>query len=122
MHQNSLSAYQELDRESRQAKVLSVYLESASPLSDKQVRDILHLRERNEVSPRITELRDMFDLIEVGKVYDAESGCKVRICRVTTSEEKARLIAEKHGICVKVDDTGKQFEFSMPVKKHSDPS
>ena len=96
MHTNSLSAYRELnDKHTRQQVVLKVYLESAVPLTDRQVLDILHAKDAehykdmNDVRPRIVELLGLSELTELPyKVKDEETGKSVRVCRISTPREK----------------------------------
>jgi hypothetical protein len=83
--------------------VLKVYLGSTTPLTDRQVLKILkkidpvNWKEMNDVRPRIVELmKEECDLTELfDKVYDEESGRKVRVCRVSTPEEKREAQARK---------------------------
>ena len=80
-------------RKSRQGRVLATYQLAGEPLTDRQVRDRLQLREMNEVRPRITELIKMDPprLREVGKVVDDETGKTVRLVTIANGSRERLL-------------------------------
>jgi hypothetical protein len=82
IHSNSLESWRTLDATSRRQAILEVYRHSPRPLTDRQVRDELHLQDMNQVRPRITELVKGHWLREVGKVRDEYSRKTVRLVTV----------------------------------------
>ncbi len=80
MHENSLSSWSALDRGMRAKSVLSVYQQSADPLTDREVMQWLGFTDCNQVRPRITELLRSGALQECGKMVDNTSRRKVRLC------------------------------------------
>jgi len=85
MHQHSLTAYYSLDTQSKRDFVLTAYRDGEA-LTDRQVKNKLHLSDMNEVRPRITELvtgksgkrQIPVRLKEIGK--RRENGRPVRVC------------------------------------------
>lgn len=75
-----MAAWKTLDRDARKQAVLSVYKESAQPISDREVMVWLGFTDPNQVRPRITELIDAGELFECGRMVDETTGRKVRIC------------------------------------------
>lgn len=84
VHENSIVTYHETNTERtvRKEAVLQAYRDRAGhPLSDRMVASILGFKDMNAVRPRITELVDAGDLIEVGKIRDELTKRPVRMCR-----------------------------------------
>ena len=80
VHQNSIEAFHSIeDKANRRQVVLDVFKRKQAPLTDRQVQHILGIAEKNGVSPRITELKESGDLIEVGNIKDEFTGKKVRL-------------------------------------------
>ena len=80
VHANSLAAYHSLNLGERAAQVLSVYVESLQPLTDREVMERLGFTDPNAVRPRVTDLVDAKLLEECGS---DTTGRKVRVCRPT---------------------------------------
>ena len=79
MHENSLIAFNTLDKHTRRLMVLACYERSGYPLTDRQVCQMLGFSDLNAVRPRITEAVQSGELVEVGKVR--ETGRPVRMCQ-----------------------------------------
>ena len=90
MHANSREAYQSLDVGRRQAFVMQAYAERGA-MTDRGVCSILGFSDMNAVRPRITELVIAGQLIECGKVRDAETNRKVRVCRLAPAQLEMQL-------------------------------
>lgn len=84
MHENSLSAWRDLDTSDRCAAILAVYRNSTQPLTDRMVMEALGFTDGNAVKPRISEMVHNGYLCEVGKVKDHITKKSVRVC-VNTS-------------------------------------
>lgn len=80
MHINSLNANKSVKRLEAYRAILDVYNRGGS-YTDRQVKEILHKDDMNCIRPRVTELIDMGELIEFGKVKDEYSGKTVRECK-----------------------------------------
>ena len=91
MHQNSLDAYGTLKTQKRREFILSAY-QDGEALTDRQVKNKLHLSDMNEVRPRITEMVTgksgkhsiPIRLREIGK--QKENGRPVRVCALIDRE------------------------------------
>jgi hypothetical protein len=81
MHANSLAAYHSLNISERAQAVLKVYVESSTPLTDREVMRRMNFSDPNQVRPRATELVDAGLLEEAGDTIDKETGKRVRLCR-----------------------------------------
>ncbi len=80
IHPNSVEAYRKVqDKLTRKADIVGAYRRAGRPLTDRQVRDDLGLREMNDVRPRITELVKARKLVEVGKYKDEYTRTSVRL-------------------------------------------
>ncbi len=80
MHPNSVASFAALDHHARKALVLSIFVGSNTPLTDRQVLERLGVTDPNFCRPRITELIELKKLIEVGKVWDPKTKRNVRSC------------------------------------------
>lgn len=82
IHENSIAAYHDADRkataERRRDEILAC-LRSCGPLTDREVRDTLHMGDMNDVRPRITELIDDGYAHDVGTKRDPMTKKSVRI-------------------------------------------
>jgi hypothetical protein len=87
IHRNSLSAYAVLKKTDRYEAIMKAYESIKSPLTDRDVKEILGFPDMNNVRPRITELIDQGKLKEVGTELDLVTNTRVRICRPTTPED-----------------------------------
>jgi len=79
IHDNSIEAFHTLDRHTRKLMVLACYERAGRPLTDREVQHMLGFKEKNSVSPRITEAIQSGDLVECDKVL--ENGRHVRACK-----------------------------------------
>ncbi|MBA3777429.1 MAG: hypothetical protein H0X11_13505 [Betaproteobacteria bacterium] len=89
MHANSLSAFGQINLAEREALVLSCFLLSAAPLSDREVMQRLGFTEGNHVRPRISGLVARGLLCEIGNAKDADTGRTVRVCIPTSVARRA---------------------------------
>jgi len=81
MHENSIQAFQELDADTKRAKILQVYVNHKTPLTDRAVMYKLDFGDMNMVRPRITELAQDNRIVEVGKTKDSFTRKTVRMCK-----------------------------------------
>jgi predicted HTH transcriptional regulator len=63
----------------RQAQIIDCIREHG-PMTDRQIQERLGLRDMNQVRPRVTELREMRVLREVGSARCPVTGRRVRVC------------------------------------------
>ena len=86
MHENSIKAFNELDTETRVARILGVYVAAAKPLTDREVANRLGFDHPAEVRPRITDLvkADPPKLTECDGTKCVVTGKTVRTCRIAT--------------------------------------
>ena len=87
IHRNSLSAYASLKRVDRYEAILKAYESIKSPLTDRDVKEILGFPDMNNVRPRISELIDKGKIIEVGSELDLVTNTRVRLCRIATEAD-----------------------------------
>lgn len=82
MHENSLEAYRSSApmRQTR-AQVILSWIAGRGPVTDRQVMLGLGFSDPNKVRPRITELVDIGDLVECGRIR--EDGHQVRQVKIT---------------------------------------
>lgn len=83
MHEHSIEAYRTSDFSARALAVLSVYLASAAPLTDREVMARLGFTDGNAVKPRVSELILARRLWQSGKTKDPTTGKTVRVCTAT---------------------------------------
>ena len=88
IHDNSIQTFYETEQEraKRAADVYEAFVRMGRPVSDREVMDALGYRDMNAVRPRITEMIDAGELIEVGKVRDHVTGRRVRITKIRERE------------------------------------
>ena len=80
IHDNSIEAFNTLDRHTRKLMVLSCYERAGRPLTDREVCKMLGFNDPNAVRPRITEAVNItHELVECGNVK--ENGRSVRLCK-----------------------------------------
>jgi len=88
MHENSVNTYRTLDTHTRRDYILTAY-QDGEALTDRQVKNKLHMSDMNEVRPRITELVTGKPgipkrLRQIGK--RKEGGRMVRVCALIVRE------------------------------------
>lgn len=77
IHINSIEANRKVKKLEAYRAILDVYNQGGS-FTDREIKKILNKDDMNKVRPRISELVDMGELIETGKVKDEYSGKTVR--------------------------------------------
>jgi hypothetical protein len=83
VHSNSLATFRaEEHRFSRRAVAVREWIREHGPHTDRQVMQGMGFREPNAVRPRITELVDAGELIEVRNTRCPETGKTVRVVDV----------------------------------------
>jgi len=87
IHDNSVRSYHEINRAKRLEEILAVYRWWGKPLTDRQVKELMHFDDMNKVRPRICDLIDLKRLKECGTVKDAETKKTVRMVRLLRPEE-----------------------------------
>lgn len=91
MHEHSIEAYRTSDFSSRALAVLSVYLSSNAPKTDREAMAILGFTDGNAVKPRVSELIIAGLLWQSGKTKDPTTGKTVRVCMATTRARREIL-------------------------------
>ena len=92
VHINSIETYYALELQPREKFVLTAYqIEPTAPLTDRQVKEILHLTDMNECRPRITSLVDRGILVECGRMQDYLTHKWVRLTKLFNGEHQLRL-------------------------------
>ena len=69
-HNNSMLSSRQVERFNRRRMILEAYDKSDTPLTDRQVVDIIGFRDMNSARPRITELVEEGILKEVDSIED----------------------------------------------------
>ena len=88
IHKNSQDAYWEQRKKlSKRAEAIWQILIAHSPLTDRQILDIMGLPDMNNVRPRITELIQMGFVEEVGNIKCKVTKKKVRVVRATSIQD-----------------------------------
>jgi len=90
LHENSINAYQQLNKQARHEVILRVYFQHPEGLTDREVAKILGFEDMNCVRPRITELVQDKKLKEIGKRRDFVTRIPVRVCRLMKPEENVQ--------------------------------
>ena len=83
MHKNSIVAHRTNRYGDRHRAILAAYQRSDTPLTDRQVKEVLGYDEMNAVRPRINELIDCGALIEMSSSRCPVTGKTVRRCMAT---------------------------------------
>ena len=89
VHANSITAYHSLNLSERETVIMSAFLDSIAPLTDRECMFTLGFQETNQCRPRITELIEKNLLEECGTAIDSTTGKSVRICRPTVKALEA---------------------------------
>lgn len=87
IHENSVRSYHEVEKAKRHEEILATYRWWGKPLTDRQVKDLMHFDDLNLCRPRITELIAMRRLKECGNVKDSKTHRTVRLVRLMRPEE-----------------------------------
>lgn len=93
MHANSLQAYrEERPRLSQRAADVLQVVHAFGPLTDREITETMGFRERNAVSPRVTELIEAGLLVEHDSVRCPVTGKTVRRVTVRRPGEQLGLL------------------------------
>lgn len=96
MHENSLVAFEDtVDLRGDRLESVYLMLQDRGAMTDRQVMEAMGFTDPNAVRPRITELKDRFWVIEVGRVKDPITGKTVRQVRALGKQERQDLIDER---------------------------
>ncbi len=91
VHAHSRLSFAALDLGARQQLVITAYLLAGVPLTDRQAMEWLAATEKNDVSPRISELLLRGLLMESGSVQCHVTGRKVRQCVPTSLARNGKI-------------------------------
>lgn len=92
MHKNSLKAYSENAPHFKgRASMIYNKLIERGAMTDRQLMTELGFTERNEISPRVTELKEGYWVRELGDIDELIKGRKVRVRLVAARTKEDRL-------------------------------
>jgi predicted HTH transcriptional regulator len=79
IHPHSRASNKQVSKEKRREEILDALARENKPMTDRQIKNCLMLRDMNDVRPRISELIDAYKLKEVGRTKCMETGRTVRL-------------------------------------------
>lgn len=88
VHDHSIQTFYETEQEraKRRAEVFEAFIKIGRPATDREICYSLGYSDLNSTRPRVSEMIDSGELIEVGKVIDHVTGRKVRISKIRVKE------------------------------------
>ena len=78
-HPNSRESHKRVDKVARQNAILDALALENKPMTDRQIKNYLRMKDMNDIRPRVSELIDAFKLKEVGDTVCRETGRRVRL-------------------------------------------
>jgi len=96
MDDNSLAAFDNGRRQTRETSIYSVYQEHGRPLTDREVKEFLDLEDMNDVRPVITRMMKAIParLEKAGDAKDHKTGKTVRTVRIAGPTRAGTLFDE----------------------------
>lgn len=96
VHDNSIAAFEDMDRDTRQTIVFDCYRSYPKGLTDREVMKLLGFIDMNTVRPRVTEMvnGERPRLEEIGKRRDDVTGRSVRVVSILVPSKQGEFCYE----------------------------